>query len=54
MPIPLFHLGKVGGPFIFYCNYDINLINFNTAPAFCIDMLKSWADAQGARERDDD
>ena len=54
MTIPLFYLGKVGGPFIFYCNYDINLINFNTAPAFCIDMLKSWADAQGARERDDD
>ena len=23
-------------------------------PAFYIDVLKSWADAQGARERDDD
>ena len=54
MTIASFYLGKVGGPFRFYCNYDINLLNLNTVPAFYIDVLKSWADAQGARERDDD
>ena len=54
MTIPSFYLGKVGGPFLFDCNYDINLLNLNTVPAFYIDILKCWADAQGARERDDD
>ena len=54
MTIPSFYLGKVGGPFLFDCNYDINLSNLNTVPAFYIDVLKSWAHAQGARERDDD
>ena len=46
MTIPSFYLGKVGGPFLFDCNYDINLLNLNTKPAFYIDDLKSWADAQ--------
>lgn len=54
MTIPAFYLGNVGGPFIFYCDYDINLLNLNIAPAFYIDVLKSWADAQDAREQDDD
>ena len=54
MTIPSFYLGRVGGPFLFDCNYDINLLNLNTVPAFYIEVLKSWADAQGARERDDD
>ena len=54
MTIPSFYLGKVGGPFIFDCDYDITLLNVNIAPAFYIDVLKSWADAQGALERDDD
>ena len=48
MTIPSFYLRKAGGPFIFYCIYDINLLNLNTAPAFYIDTLKSWTDAQGA------
>ena len=53
MTIPSFYLGKVGVPFLFDCNYDIkNLLNLNTVPAFYIDVLKSWADAQGARERE--
>ena len=34
MTIPSFYLGKVGGPFIFDCDYDINLLNVNIAPAF--------------------
>ena len=54
MTIPSFYLRKVGGPFLFDCNYDINLLNLNTVPAFYIDVLKSWADAQDARERDND
>ena len=54
MTIPAFYLGNVGGPFIFDCDYDINLLNLNIAPAFYIDVLKSWADAQDAREQDDD
>ena len=54
MTIPSFYLRKVGGPFIFDCIYDINLLNLNTAPAFYIDTLKSWTDAQGAWEWDDD
>ena len=54
MTIPSFYLRKVGGPFIFDCIYDINLLNLNTAPAFYIDILKSWTDAQGAWEWDDD
>ena len=41
-------------PFLFDCNYDINFLNINTAPAFYINVLKSWADAQGGQERDDD
>ena len=49
MTIPSFYLENVGGPFIFDCDYDINLLNLNIAPAFYIDMLKSWADAQDAR-----
>ena len=54
MTIPSFYLGNVGGPFIFDCDYDINLLNLNIAPAFYIDVLKSWAAAQDAREQDDD
>ena len=51
MTIPSFYVGKVGGPFLFDCNYDIDLLNLNTVPAFHIDVLKY---AQGARARDDD
>ena len=47
MTIPSFYLEKVGEPFIFDCKYDINLLNLNTAPAFYIDVLKSWAHPQG-------
>ena len=39
MTIPSFYLGKVGGPFLFDCNYDINLLNLNTVAAFYIDVL---------------
>ena len=49
MIIPSFYLEKVGGPFLFDCNYDISLLNLNTVQAFYIDVLKSWADAQGAQ-----
>ena len=37
MTIPSFYLGKVGGPFLFDCNYDINLLSLNSVPAFYID-----------------
>ena len=37
MTIPSFYLGRVGGPFLFDCNDDINLLNLNTVPAFYID-----------------
>ena len=35
-------------------DYDINHLQLNIAPAFYIDVLKFWADGQGAREQDDD
>ena len=41
MTIPSFYLGNVVGPFIFDCDYGINLLNLNIAPAFYIDVLKS-------------
>ena len=54
MTIPSSYSGKLGGPFIFDCKYDIHLLNLSTAPAFHTGVLKSWADAQGALEWDDD
>ena len=54
MTIPSSYSGKLGGRFIFDCKYDIHLLNLSTAPAFHTGVLKSWADAQGAREWDDD
>ena len=46
MTIPSFYLKKVGGTLIFDCNYDINLSELNSMPAFYIDIMKSWAEIQ--------
>jgi len=41
MKIPSFHLEKVGGVLIFYCNYDLNLLELNNMPVFYIDVLEN-------------
>ena len=40
MEIPSFYLQKVGGPFIFDCNYYLHLLNLSNMPAFYIDILE--------------
>ena len=47
MKIPSFYLEKVGGVLIFYCNYDLKLLELNNMPVFHIDILKTWAEIQG-------
>ena len=42
MEIPSFYVQKVGGPFIFDCNYDLRLLNLSNMPAFYIDILEAW------------
>ena len=46
MEIPSFYLQKVGGPFIFDCDYDLRLINLSNMPAFYINILKAWTEVQ--------
>ena len=44
MLIPLFYLKNVGGPFIFYCDYDVKFLGLNNIPAFYTDVLNTWAE----------
>ena len=35
-------LSKVGGAFLFQCNFDLNLLNLNNLPPFYKNILKVW------------
>ena len=47
MIVPSYYLKNIGGPFIFYCNYDLRLLK--NMPASYIDILKTWAEIHVAK-----
>ena len=46
MAIPPFYLKNVGGPFIFYCDYDVKFLDLNNILAFYTDVLNTWAEVR--------
>ena len=52
--IPSFYLENVGGPFIFYCDYDPSILNLSNMQqhAFYIDILKAGTEVQSLCKAD--